>query len=838
MIPVRIYRYIGISRRYKSTYYRNRLRHILRRPVQVTRTAIKVRSDKTSVVSHRGQLPTTGTKHTVNCKEFEQSQQATDYQAPITDSHDRSAFASAEYNTRNSKITLQDFIAVFNKEGRQASLKRNTSIPVLLKSTLVDSYSQFKRQNFELDSADEWGGALELVTILPDLYSAELTVPDHVPKHLQKHFNVIQNQYKNIAENTSQDDDKSLQLYELFEKSIPFITYNLQKRSKANALSLNELIDQNANRVRPAWELDTSYVAEGDSSLVYTTIDPDTLNLKSIELPPQDRILPPLIAHNLDKVLFNPGVHFMQDPRTRVYNFSPKLRHIMPVHDFDFSSLPEYQISSADNVLAGLAQSHKLKYFGSTSNLTSTLQQFHFLISRWRYPNADTMPTGRNEPTSPFSPSTLSATSIFLRYREDSDTYAIDSDKSLDVDLLLTYLGRSMEKQIVTELDIYENFKIGNSHLLPPEVKHEREAYHYSSIGNFLLRSQQDCMDPRLPGEGTFDIKTRAVAAARFDLEYVTETGFTGYQLRKIRGRYESFDSEYYDMIRSAFLKYSLQARIGRMDGIFVAYHNLMRIFGFQYIPLEEMDLCIHGSNHEFIAHNEFKISMKILEELLERITQSFPKQSVRIILHTPLDEYDMNVFVTALTKEQIDEFQKTSKDYGYKVTSQVVDALQHDETKDTKSDDDNSSGPKPNIVEVLKLKADAEEARLSRIMSSPSYKACHDSYVIRVNNKVNNLFTAKPPRPTGPGQWRCEYSITKSDVSRTNLRAAFESMKQIQSPRNKSRSTEIAYRGLSKLGWKYQVEMDRLDKKLGYPEYKPGQSKELLEEFKSKRNL
>lgn len=42
----------------------------------------------------------------------------------------------------------------------------------------------------------------------------------------------------------------------------------------------------------------------------------------------------------------------------------------------------------------------------------------------------------------------------------------------------------------------------------------------------------------------------------------------------------------FYDMSRSAFLKYSMQVRIGDMDGIFVAYHNTARIFGFQYISL------------------------------------------------------------------------------------------------------------------------------------------------------------------------------------------------------------------------------------------------------------
>jgi hypothetical protein len=33
-------------------------------------------------------------------------------------------------------------------------------------------------------------------------------------------------------------------------------------------------------------------------------------------------------------------------------------------------------------------------------------------------------------------------------------------------------------------------------------------------------------------------------------------------------------------------LMISLQARIGGMDGIFVAYHNTKRLTGFQYLPM------------------------------------------------------------------------------------------------------------------------------------------------------------------------------------------------------------------------------------------------------------
>lgn len=69
------------------------------------------------------------------------------------------------------------------------------------------------------------------------------------------------------------------------------------------------------------------------------------------------------------------------------------------------------------------------------------------------------------------------------------------------------------------------------------------------------MRSQLDCHDVRLPGTGVFDIKTRACTPTRLDvLNYKEHAGYT---IKKLHGQLESFEKEYYDLIRSAFLKYS-----------------------------------------------------------------------------------------------------------------------------------------------------------------------------------------------------------------------------------------------------------------------------------------
>jgi hypothetical protein len=108
----------------------------------------------------------------------------------------------------------------------------------------------------------------------------------------------------------------------------------------------------------------------------------------------------------------------------------------------------------------------------------------------------------------------------------------------------------------------------------------------------------------------------------------------SGYQLRYAQGEWESFEREFYDMTRATLLKYSLQVRMGRMDGIFIAFHNIERIFGFQYLNLADMDKVLHGQNDTTLGDQEFKLSLSLVDELLSKATTQFPN-TVRI--HTTI---------------------------------------------------------------------------------------------------------------------------------------------------------------------------------------------------------
>lgn len=60
------------------------------------------------------------------------------------------------------------------------------------------------------------------------------------------------------------------------------------------------------------------------------------------------------------------------------------------------------------------------------------------------------------------------------------------------------------------------------------------------------------------------------------------------------------------------------------MDGVFVAYHNTREIFGFQYIPLEEMDQRLYGHGN---GERVFGKCVGLLDVLFTEITKYFPEQ-------------------------------------------------------------------------------------------------------------------------------------------------------------------------------------------------------------------
>jgi hypothetical protein len=87
----------------------------------------------------------------------------------------------------------------------------------------------------------------------------------------------------------------------------------------------------------------------------------------------------------------------------------------------------------------------------------------------------------------------------------------------------------------------------------------------------------------------------------------------------------------------------SMQVRIGDMDGVMVAYHNTARIFGFQYISLEDMDNALYGGSGR--GEHVFSRCVGLMESLCDEIAMFWPEESVRLMLETLEGDNALRIF-------------------------------------------------------------------------------------------------------------------------------------------------------------------------------------------------
>ncbi|ORX73734.1 Pet127-domain-containing protein [Linderina pennispora] len=330
----------------------------------------------------------------------------------------------------------------------------------------------------------------------------------------------------------------------------------------------------------------------------------------------------PKLAHGLERVLFSPGVHCLQDPHSHVYNFDPYIRNITQPAEFDYDKLTPYITSSKDQTLMQYARDRKKQFVGSTSSMTHVLSHLYFIVSAWKQPDVSCMSMAFNDMPSRYTRSMRYPASISLRYHDG--VYGIDADKSFDVqDSILSILGKSLEKLLTSTPQEFDMFKKQNSW----QVKEiPEENYHYVMVDDF----------------------TRGSLAIRMDMENYEIS--KGYQINNMKGRLESFEREYYDMIRSAFLKYNFQTRIGNMDGIFVAYHNTAKMFGFQYINRGEMDRILYGN--EATGNKAFKAVLILLGKVLRTTVDQYPKKDLRVTFDSETSDRRLNIWVEVIDDE------------------------------------------------------------------------------------------------------------------------------------------------------------------------------------------
>lgn len=383
--------------------------------------------------------------------------------------------------------------------------------------------------------------------------------------------------------------------------------------------------------------------------------------------------LVPELSHDLPKTLFSPGVHYLTDPRTGHLNFDKSLLDIPHIDKLKMDKISNFTPSSRDTKLLTIAstlnkkkqkkhpnsKSPAIKFFSSTSSMTGVLTKFHKFLSNNRPINTTSFSKYYPATTNFTSTSDVPTSLVVTPKDSTTGTYSIDADRSTDSEITLSVLGNALELMLTKSEEEFKKF-LKSSKETPNE---DQSAYHYAKIGKFLVRSQLDAVDNRLPGSGTFDIKTRAVCAIRFDLSH-TDYYPTNYEINKTYGLFESFERELFDAARIVMFKYSLQARLGNMDGIFMAFHNIKKFLGFQYLPLSDIDNLFFGD----YSLNGQRYGTNILEKkteesdddinisnqlILQNIVDDFGNhhQTKRELLSSFIADYELRISINLLEK-------------------------------------------------------------------------------------------------------------------------------------------------------------------------------------------
>lgn len=169
----------------------------------------------------------------------------------------------------------------------------------------------------------------------------------------------------------------------------------------------------------------------------------------------------PTLSYGLERVLFNPGVHWLRDLRTNVYNFDPCLRAILPPDQFNSEYIPAFVPASKDTALHDLALSHHCAFVTSTSSISQTMSLIYFVLSKMKPLNLDCLSQAFSEEPRSFTLLTRSPAAVLVRPHR-VNLRSIVVEKVEEPENILQQLGQVMERLLTEPKDNFAKMLLGS----------------------------------------------------------------------------------------------------------------------------------------------------------------------------------------------------------------------------------------------------------------------------------------------------------------------------------------------------------------------------------------
>ncbi|KAJ3390326.1 hypothetical protein HDU92_000565 [Lobulomyces angularis] len=302
--------------------------------------------------------------------------------------------------------------------------------------------------------------------------------------------------------------------------------------------------------------------------------------------------------------------------------------------NFYYNRLSPYKKPHQDKILQTEAKNADVKYFSSTSSITNLLVKMYSLINPRKNVFYISKSAEFSDEPQRFTNIIRKPTSSIVHWKS-STLKGIDIERAAGIGVepptILLKMGRSLEKMLVLESDDYNYFVKDKSLPQKEGMFMDDGNYNYTKMCDFLFRSQIDCKiaSCNLKKNMIFDIKSRAVFPIRMDVQNYEK--YLEYKFNNVHGIFYSWEREYFDMLRSVFIKWNFQGKLGLMDGMFVIYHTTKDALGFQYISLDTINKHLCGSV-EF-GDYLFKSAVQLLNKVMNYLVKRYPEKNLRLTL-------------------------------------------------------------------------------------------------------------------------------------------------------------------------------------------------------------